>query len=190
MAEDYARIKLLIERGANINARNTWGETPLQVAVTSRVCGVYSSPELAKSITLLVSSGADVESKDYRGRSISQSAYLPTQFNTSWGITAYRGDIWDAALSSCGYDLLERRAAYPRIPAYFRPYSRQSFERLWRGREDQCPYYDDPPHWPLLCEFPHCGESADPFASCHWRRGESRLWEIYIGDEDDLLIVG
>lgn len=39
------------------------------------------------------------------------------------------------------------RKGFPRSPWYTDKYTRKDFERLWRGREQFCPYYDDPPTW-------------------------------------------
>ncbi|KAM0562977.1 hypothetical protein ACHAPJ_001820 [Fusarium lateritium] len=59
------------------------------------------------------------------------------------------GDVWDAALHICGYDIAQFRSYRRRRPRYVQGYTREDFEELWMGREDQCPYWDDKP-WPPL----------------------------------------
>ncbi|WP_260588369.1 ankyrin repeat domain-containing protein, partial [Staphylococcus aureus] len=53
-----AIVKLLIEKGANIEARNGSGETPLYSAVHSRFEGI---------VKLLVKNGADIRAKNMFG---------------------------------------------------------------------------------------------------------------------------
>ena len=54
------KIKRLIERGANVNAKDDFGHSPLRLAVNN------DNVALAK---LLISAGADVNAKDNDGRS-------------------------------------------------------------------------------------------------------------------------
>ena len=53
------KIKRLIEMGADVNAKNGYGYSPLRLAVRGD----------NKLIKLLISAGADVNTKDYRGES-------------------------------------------------------------------------------------------------------------------------
>lgn len=53
----------------------------------------------------------------------------------------------DAALATCGYDLLEFQKGYPRVPRYAEDYHRAEFERLWEGIEHRCPCPEDG-RWP------------------------------------------
>ena len=56
---DYAQVtKLLCERGANLNARDSWGYTPLQRAATND-CVDAAKALLAAGASLEISSGLD-----------------------------------------------------------------------------------------------------------------------------------
>jgi Ankyrin repeats (3 copies) len=61
-AKHLNMVRLLIERGADVNSRGDFGETPLHYAV--RDAGTESIPIVA----LLLEAGADVEAKDERLR--------------------------------------------------------------------------------------------------------------------------
>ncbi|KAI9711511.1 MAG: hypothetical protein M1820_002074 [Bogoriella megaspora] len=125
--------KFLIENGADIDeiAKDETGgsRTPLGVIPGDR------------------SNGADIDAVDDFGRSVTDMAYQSVYDYPNWG-GGYRGDLWDAALLQCGYDVYERRLHHARTPQYDGMYRREDFERLWEGREELCPYFDDPPHWP------------------------------------------
>ncbi len=140
---DPGRIELLLRRGSNIHARNKWGRTCLHICIQSaKFC--YSSNEQA-SLILLIKKGADINSHDNDGTSISETAYSYSSRDKHWNLGGYQGDLWDAVLSECGHDFAEMRKGFPRRPNYTKRYTRKDFERLWRGREEFCPYYDDPP---------------------------------------------
>lgn len=91
----------------------------------------------------VIDQGADVYATDRFGRSVSQLAYSTTCWSRAWDLGSYCGDIWDSVLDSCGYSISKFRKGYPRRAIYTGEYSRQDFERLWEGREDRCPYWDD-----------------------------------------------
>jgi hypothetical protein len=57
------------------------------------------------------------------------------------------GDPWDSVLQTCGYDVSEFHQGYQRRAEYVGGYTREKFQALWIGRENQCPYWDDAP-WP------------------------------------------
>lgn len=59
------------------------------------------------------------------------------------GLGSYSGDLWDVALDTCGYSISNFRKGSPRKAFYTAKYSRRDFEKLWEGREDRCPYWDD-----------------------------------------------
>ncbi|KAF2806383.1 ankyrin [Mytilinidion resinicola] len=146
---DATRFKFLLDAGSNIHARDVGGRTCLHIAIR-HVKASRTEREYA-ALILLIQSGADVFSTDYLGNSISHSAYTCTSDSRRKG---YRGDLWDAVLSYCGYDISAIRKGYPRkTPQYGRAtfigqaWTRERFERLWKGREGQCPYYHDPPIW-------------------------------------------
>lgn len=80
---------------------------------------------------------------DYYGRSVSHIAYSESCWDRYKGLGTYRGDLWDAVLDACNYDISKFRSEYPRKEQYGENYSRQDFELLWKGREHRCPYLGD-----------------------------------------------
>lgn len=137
------KLRLLIERGTNINGRDVYGRTCLQIAIRGLKCQNIAHD--AELISMLLQSGADVDSEDDNGRSISDDAY-----GEGGGFWGYRGDLLDSVLTNLGHDILERRRRHPRRPLYRDGYGREDFKNLWKGRELDCPYYNDPPCWPDL----------------------------------------
>ena len=140
-----SKLSLLLARGANLHARDDDGRTSLHKFIRKAVPN--SAPGDLQSMVLLIRSGADVYSVDKRGRSVSESAYMYRRLDKFHFRGGLRGDLWDAALSQCGYDLHELRRGYHRRPRYTQKYTRKHFERLWSGREEFCPYFHDPPVW-------------------------------------------
>lgn len=74
--------------------------------------------------------------------------------NIRWEHGSYCSDVWDAALYISGRDILRHRAGYPRRPEYTAHYTREIFELLWKGRENECPYWVEEP-------LPNLGEEHD-----------------------------
>lgn len=99
--------------------------------------------DLRDSLVYIVRQGADVYATDRLGRSVSEFAYSETCWSTAAELGSYCGDLWDAVLDLCGYDISQFRKGYPRRAMYTNEYSREDFERLWKGREGRCPYWDD-----------------------------------------------
>jgi hypothetical protein len=99
--------------------------------------------DVRDSLVYIVRQGADVYATDRLGRSVSQFAYSETCWSTARELGSYCGDLWDAVLDLCGYDISQFRKGYPRRAMYTDDYFRQDFERLWEGREGRCPYWDD-----------------------------------------------
>ena len=137
------KFELLLNRGSSIYDRNGQGETCLHVCLHNATFCRFSNEK--ESLILLVRKGADVHAVDYSGTSISDVAYNASYQDDRPDLGGYRGDLWDAVLSECGYNISEMRKGYPRIPHYTSRYTRECFEGLWLDREEFCPYYNDPP---------------------------------------------
>lgn len=116
-----------------------------------------------ESLTFLIQHGADTLACDHHQNTVSMRAYLPNENDNYYSSKgSYRGDLWDAALVICGYELTDFRASYPRVARYNKNYSREDFERLWLGKEHLCPYWDDK-------RYPETGGSDD-----YWRQPSQR----------------
>ena len=137
---DVSKVKLLLERGANIHVRDYQGRTCLHTAVLN-ADRPYELEREMKVLVLLIRRGADIFSTDNSGRSIFDDAY-GYQTNAAWSIGGYRGVLWDAALSQCGYG---RHIRISRKDIYYFTirYTKEHFAQLWKGRECECPYASD-----------------------------------------------
>ncbi|ERF71232.1 hypothetical protein EPUS_08150 [Endocarpon pusillum Z07020] len=141
-----AKFDLLLRRGSNIHARDDEGKTCLHICIRLAEC--ENVLEEQECLVLLVQNGADVNACDNNGHSISETAYtVSNHYYYDLDLGGYRGDLWDSVLLQCGYDINEKRKGFPRRSEYVESYTRQDFESLWRGREELCPYYHDPPGW-------------------------------------------
>jgi hypothetical protein len=155
-----ATLEYLLKKGSSIHARDKIGRGCLRTLLQNTY-GYhrynYGEREGASafmdSLTLLIDAGADVFAADSEGLSVSQYAYQ---------VRSAIGDIWDAALSLCGYNITNIRRGFHRRPRYrhgkYGQYDRSMFESLWTDAEHQCPYYDDPPLW--------CPDSTSPSGVC------------------------
>lgn len=146
-------VSVLLDRGANVHARDRFGKTCLALCVGSLaswrpwflVPNITSAQRLAEPrdvLLMLIRRGADVLAVDYTGLSVSEIAYLTVGDE---GLSV-AGDLWDVVLADCQLDVASFRAAcgIRRRPRYGKWYTRELFEDLWRGREHLCPYfYDD-----------------------------------------------
>ncbi|KAF2786022.1 ankyrin [Melanomma pulvis-pyrius CBS 109.77] len=142
---DVMFIKLLLERGANIHARDHLGRTCLHHAA-----GTFRRPDRLELdvavLVLLIEHHADIFATDYRGRSIFAHAYECDHERLPMG--GYRGDLWDAVLVRCGYSMYIR-SVRTRVCHFTERYTQEHFARLWKGREHECPYFSDPPRFCL-----------------------------------------
>lgn len=110
-------VKFLLDRGADVTARDAYGNTGLHNVLRSaqwRSGGSISkhkassatsvacrySTAVKKSLVHLIQAGADVCARTNIGNSVSDIAYN-TDFRNS---PPYFGDVWEEALSVCGYD--------------------------------------------------------------------------------------
>ena len=138
-------LKRLIAMGANIHDRSGRGESCLHLLVNHT--GSVTAPIVRlECLVYLLQQGADPYVQDDEGQTASDIAYNTPGLT---GVSGTDGDIWDAALYISGYDVAEFRAIRRRRPRYNNSYTRQIFEELWKGREDECPYWNDEP-WPPL----------------------------------------
>ncbi|KAM7196354.1 hypothetical protein V8F33_006263 [Rhypophila sp. PSN 637] len=140
-------LSILLNRGANIHARDKSGRTCLALCV-SNLTFYYrrsrsAAEELAETravLRSLIRRGADVFALDDLELSVSEAAYYNKYEDTS-----APGDLWDVVLADCGFDVAWFRMKYGirRRAGYRRGYTRQVFEDLWKGQEHLCPYYYD-----------------------------------------------
>ncbi|RBR17122.1 uncharacterized protein FIESC28_06624 [Fusarium coffeatum] len=141
---DKKILELHVEMGAVINDRAPGGESCLHLVLEF----VSSTFVCLERLLFLLQRGADPHAKDNQGRSVSDVAY--NQLGLRDEIEGSYGDIWDAALHISGWNIvLFRRQNRRRKPRYNLFYTREDFEKLWKGRENECPYWDDIP-WPPL----------------------------------------
>jgi hypothetical protein len=136
-------IAFLLERGANVHAVNSYGESCLHIAIMG-ARGPYRLEEEFASLALLVQNGADVHLEDFLGRSVSMVAYQRAS-KDNWGreFGSYWADLWDSVLATCGYNVYDSRRDHPRTAIYTNDYPREIFMKLWEGRQHLCPYWDD-----------------------------------------------
>ena len=88
-------IRLLLQRGANVAARDHDGYTCLHLAFK----GYCTRERLEESLSLLVEAGADIHAVDKDNRSVSEYAYRLVHWN-----------IWEDMLRDCGKDINQVRA--------------------------------------------------------------------------------
>lgn len=81
---------------------------------------------------------------------------------------SYIMDLWESVLHSHGLDIGEMRGKYQRKTIFsygfmHRNYSRECFEELWKGKEDECPYWHEPPAQVILAhEYRGCCLCENP----------------------------
>lgn len=186
--EHVETLSLLLRNGSSIDDRDDRGFNCLHV-LFGDWCKRPFEENRQLALIFLVSQGADVRARDNRGLSVSDLAYRKSCVEAP-GLGSYRGDLWDSVLAACGYDIREFRSAgrYVRRGSYTDWYTRQDFERLWEGREDRCPYWDDSP-WPP--DIPRTSErlGAKVVHNCRgvWCTSHSRLAAME-EEEDDAVM--
>ncbi|XEU95282.1 hypothetical protein FSHL1_000566 [Fusarium sambucinum] len=136
-------ISHFLKMGACIDDRASDGATCLRLVLDCTDSTIVAFEHLV----LLLEHGADPFAEDNRGMSISEAAYNKLGLRDE--ILGSFGDVWDAALYAAGWDIRQFRTIRRRKPRYDSFYTRANFEELWRGREDECPYWNDRP-WPPL----------------------------------------
>ncbi|KAI0857819.1 ankyrin repeat-containing domain protein [Xylaria cubensis] len=167
----------LLDAGADINVRDDQGQSCLHRCLR-HFWAPLESTWIRKHfdvMRLLVTRGADVYARDDRGQSVCEVAY--SQKDLQYGRRgSYVGDLWDAVLCSCGYDVAEFRRDNQRRANYTDSYTRQDFETIWKGKEDQCPYWNDGP-WPpdASCSFMRLNGNGDESVQIIDVSGRDRL---------------
>ncbi|KAI9690380.1 MAG: hypothetical protein M1822_009342 [Bathelium mastoideum] len=145
-------IDQILAGGTSINGiHGSRKRTPIQGFIYfSMPCEKSCSKEVLK---FLIAKGADLHMCDGSGCEVLKTAYDENFHFLSNDYHSYKRDLWDVVLVESGYDIatLRRKYSAPRKAQYTSRYTRQDFERLWHGIEDQCPYWDDPPVWPPDC---------------------------------------
>ncbi|RSL41948.1 hypothetical protein CEP54_015656 [Fusarium duplospermum] len=145
-------VAMLVAAGADLNARvvRSWSPEDHQtLGFTCLHSLVYTAHRTEdrdelETLVYLIRQGADPSAIDHHDNTVAMRAYLPNENDNQYSSKgSYRGDLWDAAVAICGYDLEQFRASYPRTARYNKNYSRPDFERLWLGHESLCPYWDD-----------------------------------------------
>ncbi|TGJ81434.1 hypothetical protein E0Z10_g7345 [Xylaria hypoxylon] len=143
------RICQVLDAGVNVHLHDYRGQSCLHTCLQTAKLQFRRSHNLIRSqfhaIKLLIERGANVYAVNLDGESVSELAYIEMSgYSFCGGLV---GDLWDAALQSCGYDIAKFRKYHKRKGYYTNHYPREAFEVLWEGREDQCPYWDDAT-WP------------------------------------------
>lgn len=139
LGHDYSLFKLLLDRGADIEARNNVGRNCLWFAVLHAAIKGTVEQEM-EAIILLIQRGANIFTTDIFGRSIFDDAY-ECDHDNRFSLGGYVGDLWDAVSSRCDYGEYMRRPD-DRLCHYTERYTQEHFQRLWRGREHLCIYLE------------------------------------------------
>lgn len=150
--------------------------------------GSQDSPPLKEdwhdSLKFLIAKGADVFAEDDEGRSVSHAAYSP---NCRDPDSSYRGDLWDAVLDACDFDIQHFRKGYPRTARYTWPYTRSDFEALWKGREERCPYWNDT-YWHSRLDDANSDDNSELTCycgdECHFQSESDSDSDDELADED------
>lgn len=91
------KVFLLLERGADVRARDRWGSNCLHMIFKAHSVSnfhfSYTTPKVKDALICLVTAGADVDACDKWGRSVSEFA-----------CEASLEELWIEVLAECGYD--------------------------------------------------------------------------------------
>ncbi|KAF5568579.1 hypothetical protein FNAPI_124 [Fusarium napiforme] len=136
------QIQLLVEHGYDVNS-TFLGQTSLHLLFSKCHPWLEYLSEYTDILSYLIGHGADIHFEDLDGFQPSDYAYGAVCEACYVFSNSAKGDVWDAALTHLGYDILEYRRYCPRTARYITGYTRGDFERLWQGQEDKCPYWDD-----------------------------------------------
>ncbi|KAJ3540684.1 hypothetical protein NM208_g4949 [Fusarium decemcellulare] len=142
--QNIKKLAFLLDRGFTVLDRDDQDNTCL-LRVFDPELRHYPYFELWKEVLVyLIQNGADIHATKNWGDTVSSFAYgqglgMPRRDSDS----SFPGDLWDAVLDSCGYNIYKFRKHCPRRPFYTGTYTRQAFESLWQGKEHRCPYWND-----------------------------------------------
>ncbi|KPM42617.1 hypothetical protein AK830_g3921 [Neonectria ditissima] len=141
------RLGMLLDRGCSIYDTDDLGSNCLHIFFRSYDPLTFNI-KWKEVLMYLIGRGADVRAVS-DGWSVSSVAYGQTcrEECPKSLLGSYFGDLWDAALDACGYELMEFRNHFPRNACHTEDYTRRDFELLWKGQEHRCPYWNDAA-WP------------------------------------------
>jgi hypothetical protein len=128
-------VAFLLRRGANVHARDELGDTCLHI-VLKKLHRMETLGSL-DVLVLLIRNGADTHAENFIGQTVADIADERNSLCSS------PGDVWDRALHATGNNILEHRKGRLRTARYDYGYERHHFERLWRGHEEECPYFHE-----------------------------------------------
>ncbi|KAH9904499.1 hypothetical protein F4778DRAFT_732691 [Xylariomycetidae sp. FL2044] len=144
--DEHEKVNTLIDLGADVHCRAPNGKTCLHYYVVRMLSSHLHISERINIMQTLLIRGADPRSVDYYGVSVSCDIYSWDRTVRSSSKGSMDVDIWDSVLQRCGYDIKEFRCKHhPREALYGKDYTREMFESLWKGQEQDCPYWDDEP---------------------------------------------
>ncbi|KAF4340085.1 hypothetical protein FBEOM_5945 [Fusarium beomiforme] len=176
-------VAMLAAAGSNLDARvaKSWSPDDHQtLGFTCLHSLVYQANRTRdrdelEALVFLIRQGADVLAVDHHQHSVAMRACLPNDSDNQYSSKgSYRGDLWDAALTICGYDIRQHRDSYPRVPRYNRTYRRKDFERLWEGHEAACPYWNDE-------RYPQTGGADD-----YWKQPVRRCSHVACSECEEI----
>ncbi|KAF5653588.1 hypothetical protein F25303_2132 [Fusarium sp. NRRL 25303] len=174
------QVRLLVEKGYDVN-RTFSGQVGLHHLFIKSHVWLESITEFMDILSCLIEHGADLHAEDYDGYQPWHYAYGATCEACYLFCPSAKGDLWDAVLTYLGYDILEKRKAYPRKARYATGYTRGDFQKLWHGQEGKCPYWDDQ-------LWPPASEQSDT-ASSSWSLIRGNLCEICRPCTDEYLCL-
>ncbi|KAI0531906.1 ankyrin [Xylaria digitata] len=175
------RLSLLLRLGADIQARDSMGRSCLHICFQN--LRLRSAIQEFAAIRVLIQNGADIHARDENGDTAYQAAYRGIY--SYYDVGSKAGDLWDCLLQDCGYDIRQFRKDHQRRAVYVEKYTREDFEKLWSGRESQCPYWDDTP-WPEEAPWRGLVGRYEPSESTAGGSsiGNESIEDQYIGPDD------
>jgi hypothetical protein len=103
------------------------------------------------SLIYLVRQGAELHALGHFGRSASYLGCSETCLDDKHSLGTYPGDLFDAVINYCGYNIFEFRKGHSWKRKYGSSYIQRDFELLWEGREHLFPNWSDT-EWPITSQ--------------------------------------